>query len=151
MTRKNRFKAIPAVYAIFERGEEVLFMRRQNTGYQDGLLGLPSGHVEEGESFRSALIREVKEEVGVDIGRSALQLAHTMNRPDSLSPGESRIDLFYRINNWKGEAVNCEPHKCEGLIWQRPSDVSAEIIPEIAQVLELLQDGIIESEYGWDV
>lgn len=43
---------------------EVLFGRRQNTGYRDGAWHLPSGHLEAGESLVTALIREAREELG---------------------------------------------------------------------------------------
>ena len=43
---------------------EVLFGRRQNTGFEDGAWHVPSGHLEAGESVVQALIREAKEEIG---------------------------------------------------------------------------------------
>jgi 8-oxo-dGTP pyrophosphatase MutT (NUDIX family) len=42
-------------------------LRRVNTGWMDGYYGFPAGHKETGESFLDCAIREVKEEVGLDI------------------------------------------------------------------------------------
>lgn len=33
---KDRFKLIPAVYLLLRQDNEVLLLRRANTGYQDG-------------------------------------------------------------------------------------------------------------------
>ena len=46
---------------------KVLMMKRQNTGYMDGMYALVAGHVEVGESFKAAIIREAKEEVGITL------------------------------------------------------------------------------------
>lgn len=52
---KERPKAVPAVYLFMRNGNEILLMRRQNTGYFDGWYSVPSGHVEVGELPLQAL------------------------------------------------------------------------------------------------
>lgn len=54
---------IPDVMAIIRREGKILFVLRQNTGYADGTFCLPGGHVEPGESFSTAAMREALEEV----------------------------------------------------------------------------------------
>ena len=63
-----------AVHLILtnDRGE-CLFLRRFNTGYKDGEYGLVSGHVEEGENLKSAMIREAREEVGITLSPDDLE------------------------------------------------------------------------------
>ncbi|MBC8091774.1 MAG: NUDIX domain-containing protein, partial [Pseudonocardia sp.] len=51
---------------------QVLFGRRHNTGWADGKLGLPSGHLEDGESAPAGIAREAQEEIGVTITAGAL-------------------------------------------------------------------------------
>ena len=46
MKTKDRFKLIPAVYLILRRGDEVLLLRRANTGYQDGKYSIIAGHLD---------------------------------------------------------------------------------------------------------
>ena len=65
MQNKDRHKIIPATYVILRRGEEILMQRRLNTGYEDGNYGFVSGHVEKGETYRNAIIREAREEAGI--------------------------------------------------------------------------------------
>jgi ADP-ribose pyrophosphatase YjhB (NUDIX family) len=53
----------PGVSAIILTGEGLLLQRRSD----NGLWGLPGGAVEPGESVSEALVREVKEETGLDV------------------------------------------------------------------------------------
>ncbi len=65
-------------------------LRRQNTGFMDGMLSLVSGHVDEFERVPAAMVREAKEEVGpCDRSRPTLQ----SRRPDATPPPFSTLLL----------------------------------------------------------
>ena len=98
---------------------EVLFGQRQNTGYQDGVWHLPSGHLEAGESVVAALIREAREEVGVTIDEQAVEFVHVMHN----SSGGGRVAFFFAVRNWAGAPENREPEKCNQLDWFSPSNL----------------------------
>jgi ADP-ribose pyrophosphatase YjhB (NUDIX family) len=52
---------IPAVYLVLENElEEVLLLKRQNTGYRDGYYSLIAGHVEEKEKPSKAVSEKLK-------------------------------------------------------------------------------------------
>ncbi|MEU9685358.1 NUDIX hydrolase [Amycolatopsis japonica] len=55
------------VGAVICSGEAVLLLRRPNDDFMGGIFELPSGKVAPGESLDSALLREVKEETGLDV------------------------------------------------------------------------------------
>jgi 8-oxo-dGTP diphosphatase len=55
-----------ATYALITRGEDVLLTRISARGHRPGAWTLPGGGIDHGESPRSALVREVREECGVD-------------------------------------------------------------------------------------
>ena len=59
---------------LFDKEGKILLSRRYQTGYEDGNYGLPSGHVDGGETIRDALTREVFEEVGVRIDKNNLEI-----------------------------------------------------------------------------
>jgi hypothetical protein len=62
----RRHKLTGDVHLLMLDGDgQVLFGRRQNTGFEDGAWHLPSGHLEAGESVVAALVREAKEEIGI--------------------------------------------------------------------------------------
>lgn len=56
------------VAAIVLEGETVLLMRRRD----NGLWGIPSGHIEPTETVEEAVIREVMEETGIEVTISGL-------------------------------------------------------------------------------
>ena len=129
-----------AAYAIvYNDKQEVLFVRRRNTGYMDGKLGLPSGHVEQYESFESAMKREAKEEVGIDVSVSKNVLTLHRYQP---SGEHDYIDSFYQVSEYQGVPMNTEPDKCSEIVWARPEDVKDEIISYISTVFEKLATGI---------
>ncbi|MFD5552683.1 NUDIX domain-containing protein [Streptomyces sp. NPDC127068] len=103
------------VMLILERGDTLLLAERQNTGYADGLLNLPSGKVEHDEDVYDAIIREAAEEIGVRVRREALRLVHVMyfRNPE----GQTRVGWFFATGEWDGEPVNAEPHTCAGIAW----------------------------------
>lgn len=58
---------ISAVVAVLRHGRRVLIQKRPEGGLLGGLWEFPGGKVESGESLRSALIRELREELGLEI------------------------------------------------------------------------------------
>lgn len=118
---KDRFKMVSAVYLILKNSEgKILFGYRQNTGYCDDQYGLPAGHVDGGESLKQACIREAKEEIGIDIDESDLELVHVKHR---LNYGEhERLDFYFTVAGYQGELTNTEPEKCKSLDWLDISD-----------------------------
>lgn len=129
---KQRFMVIPAVYAILEKDEKILLMRRYDTGYQDGNYSLPAGHLDGTETLKKALIREVMEETGVLIDKQDLELAHVVNR--NAKDGE-RIDFFFVIRNWQGEPKIMESNKCDEMKWVLKNELPENMAPEVKQAV----------------
>lgn len=148
MSGKERFKAVPAGYIVFRRGQKVLLLLRKNTGYYDGCWSMPSGHVEQGESLKAAALREALEETGIRLKRDSLELVHIMNRPARES-ADTRLDFFFETKDWQGEIVNMEPEKCAALKWYDINRLPKETVPEVGHALECIAKGVVESEYGW--
>ncbi|MGN6205003.1 (deoxy)nucleoside triphosphate pyrophosphohydrolase [Humibacter sp.] len=63
---------IPVVAAVITRGDLVLACRRNAEREAGGLWEFPGGKVEAGESPQDALVREIREELGVGIRVGAL-------------------------------------------------------------------------------
>jgi 8-oxo-dGTP diphosphatase len=124
---------------------QVLLGQRQNTGWADGQLGLPSGHLEDGESATAGTAREAEEEVSVLVKTEDLRLVHVMHhRTDS-----GRMALFFEAGAWTGEITNTEPDKCAGWSFVNPADPPAEIVPYVAAALRHIAAGELYSERGW--
>jgi len=56
-----------AVGAVINQNQEVLIAQRKKNQHLGGLWEFPGGKVEQNESPQQALIRELKEEVGIDV------------------------------------------------------------------------------------
>ena len=101
---------------ILRRKGTILLLRRAGSVYATGMLCLPSGHLEDGESVLSAAVRETKEETGIALEPAALRLVLSIHERH---PGttHARIGLAFEPESWHGEPVNAEPGKCSELLW----------------------------------
>lgn len=144
--RQERFKLIPAVYLILRRGDEILLLRRANTGYQDGKYSLIAGHLDGDELSTQAIVREAKEEAGITVDPKDLEFVHVCHRLSRNQVGQERIDLFYQTSKWEGEIANTEPHKCDDLSWFGAEDLPSDILPLIKRVLGDVSKGVGYSE-----
>ncbi|WP_269856183.1 NUDIX domain-containing protein [Streptomyces sp. RPT161] len=111
----RRHAEIVDVHLILRQENRVLLARRSNTGYADGLWNAPSGHVEDGEDVRTAMIREAFEEIAVVIDPADLRVALVMQH--RAPNGTARTGWFFEARRWSGEVANREPHKCAGVEW----------------------------------
>lgn len=145
----TRNKAIPAVYIFLEKDEKYLVARRCNTGYQDGNYQVPAGHVDEGELPTEAMVREAKEEVGIDVSSNDLELVHVSYRPKHDNT-DNRVDFFFRTRIWGGEIKNMEPNKCDDLKWVKLDELPETMTPHVRDAMECMQKGVFFKELGVD-
>lgn len=112
----RRHTEVVDVHLILRRGSEVLLARRAGTGYADGLLHAPSGHLEDGEDVREGMIREAAEETGIALEPEELRVALVMQHR---GPGGSpRTGWFFEAEYDPARPpYNREPDKCSELAW----------------------------------
>jgi 8-oxo-dGTP diphosphatase len=106
------------VLLMYRRGGEVLLARREDTGYADGMWNLPSGKLEDGEDIVSALRREVREEIDIDLPARELGSAAVVHwrGPE----GDGRVGVVFSVEAdppGHGQPRNAEPGKCSALSW----------------------------------
>lgn len=70
---------------------------------------LPGGHVEEDEVPQQALVRELREELGIEVTPLAVPSAH-------LQGAGFRMDVWL-IDDWSGEPVNKDVNEHDALAW----------------------------------
>jgi 8-oxo-dGTP diphosphatase len=142
----EKFKYIGSSYLILIEDNNVLLLKRSNTGYMDGYYGLPSGHLDGNETAREGGAREIKEEIGIVVEPSDLKVVHVMHRK---AENDERIDFFVTTDKYQGEIMNCEPHKCEELKWFNLDNLPENIIPYIKEAINNYKVGDFYSELGW--
>ncbi|MDR3559615.1 MAG: nucleotide exchange factor GrpE [Candidatus Pacebacteria bacterium] len=65
---KSRIMTLTIKAVVLNRDNEVLILKRsRNNLYGVGKYDLPGGHIQENESYKDAISREVKEETGLDV------------------------------------------------------------------------------------
>lgn len=138
---------IVAVYLLLRRGDEVLLLKRANTGYMDGNYGLVSGHVDGDELATAAMTREAMEEAGIVIKPGDLKLVHTTHKLTD-GPSTERVELFFQADSWEGEITNTEPHKCDELAWYPVASLPQNTIPLVRIVIQAVETGETFSEFA---
>ena len=125
----------------------MLLMLRQNTGYYDGWYTLPSGHVE--ELPIDGLLRETREEVGLNLARSSVRHIHTMYRIRHDETGE-RADYFFEVTHWEGEPTNVELDKCVSIGWFSLKNLPVNLMHHVRDALSAIERHESYSEIGPD-
>lgn len=112
----RRHSEVVDVHLILRRGPDVLLARRAGTGYADGLLHAPSGHAEDGEDVREAMVRETAEETGILLDPDELRVALVMQHRGP--GGNPRMGWFFEAHLDPARPPrNAEPDKCSELAW----------------------------------
>jgi 8-oxo-dGTP diphosphatase len=143
--RQKRFRIISAVHLFLMRDEQVLLLRRFNTGYEDGNYSVIAGHMDGGEEVISAMIREAREEAGIEIASEDMQVVGVMHR--NTSP--ERIDFFLVARSWTNEPRNCEPERCDELAWYPLDHLPENMVPYVYQALKNYRAGTWFGSFGW--
>lgn len=109
--------------ALADDAGRVLLQRRPEGKAMAGLWEFPGGKVEEGELPEAALIRELREELGITVGSGALVPAAFASAPVG---GRHMILLLYICRSWTGEP---RPLDATALKWLRPAEMDPAAMP----------------------
>ena len=106
------------VAGVLERAGKVLICRRRADQAHPLKWEFPGGKLEAGESTEAALIRELREELGIES-----EAGSEIMRYEFTYPGKPPILLiFLRVAAWRGEIEN---RIFETIAWERPEALSA--------------------------
>jgi 8-oxo-dGTP diphosphatase len=104
-----------AVGVILDSQGRVLITRRAPQAHQGDLWEFPGGKVEEGESLFKALTRELREELGIVIGRTSALLEVHHDYGDKLV----FLDV-HLVWDYSGEA---RPLEHQPMAWVNPTEL----------------------------
>ena len=130
-------KVTAVAAAVIERpdGRFLLGQRAADTVYA-GYWEFPGGKVEAGETPRQALLRELREELAIEVTRADPWLL----REHTYEHAQVRLH-FFRVRAWRGEPL---PRVHRALVWQTPGAANncncavAPMLPANAPVLAAL-------------
>ena len=99
---------IVASIALIDANDQILIAKRPNKKHLSGFWEFPGGKVEKGESPENALVREVKEELNIDINNKCIA---------PLTFSEFNYEKFhlllllYVCRRWEGEPMSMEKNE----------------------------------------
>jgi len=99
---------------------KVLIQKR--TGSHAQKYSIPGGGLEMGETFEAGAIREIQEEVGIEI-KNPKVIAVSNNLETYREEGVHYISVFLLAGSFEGEPQIMEPEKCAELLWCDPHDL----------------------------
>ncbi|CAM3636914.1 NUDIX domain-containing protein [Nocardioides zeicaulis] len=106
--------------ALVRDGRVLLALRSPHKLAFPGAWDLPGGVVEAGEPPVEALVRELREELAVDVApASASPLCEVTVVPDG---GPVRLRAWL-VDTWRGEPVNAAPDEHDALGWFAVDDL----------------------------
>lgn len=100
---------------IVRDGRVLLCQRSADRAWHPGVWDLPGGHVVPGESAADALVREVREELGVRIAPGTAEVLEN----------EEAVVSVFQVVEWEGQIGNAAAGEHSGVKWMSPADASA--------------------------
>jgi len=126
-------KIVRVAAAVLLRPDgQVLLAQRPRGKPYEGYWEFPGGKLEPGETPRAALDRELREELGIDVGRAAPWFVQEFVYP------HAHVELnFFRVYAWTGELAG---HDGQAFAWQVPGryDVGP-LLPANTRILAALE------------
>jgi len=144
MPRETKEKICVGAVALIRRDNKVLLQLRKNC-FGAGKYGLPGGHLEYMERLDEALLRELKEELDLNLAKENLRFAAIFDDPHDPCRRDQehhiQVCFFVEIGN-QIPRIN-EPNKCEKLEWFDIMNLPENILTQHRGSLELVRNGKI--------
>ena len=124
---------------LIHRGNEILLQNRIKKDWAG--YTLPGGHVEPGESFVDACVREMREETGLTV--SNLKLCGLKQFPN----GDSRYIVFlFKTDTFTGELHSSEEGNMEWVALEKLSEYNT--VSDLRELLDvMLREDLNEFQY----
>ena len=119
------------VLCLITDGDRILLQNRVKKDWQG--YALPGGHVEPGESFVDAVIREMLEETGLKIRNP--RLAGIKQFP---SEGGRYVVLLFKATEFSGTVVSSDEGQMEWIENSRLSEINA--VDDIEDLIRVIND-----------
>lgn len=130
---------IATTHALIYINNNILLALRQNTGYADGCFGLVGGRVEPMESVLDGMLREIQEEIGIQVQPQHAKLVGIIPRKETNC---LYLNFIYHIHLWSGDIVNKEPLKTAFLKLFPIDALPSNIVSHAKKAIENHQENI---------
>jgi len=136
-TAADSLPIVPIVCVALIDGGKVLLQQRPKGKAMAGLWEFPGGKIAAGESPEAALVRELKEELAVNVAEASLRpLGFASHRYDDFHI----LLLLYQCRSWQGAP---EAREGQTLAWVEPRRMSDYPMPAADEPLVALLQSLL--------
>jgi 8-oxo-dGTP diphosphatase len=121
----------------------LLLARRDGVSHGAGLWGLPGGHLDPGESFLAAAVRETREEVGVVADPRDVRPYGVQHYSDD---GTRGVSVFFTTAVWQGDPRPVA--ECSEVGWFPPDALPDDTLGWLPPILRRFATGTWFGESG---
>jgi mutator protein MutT len=125
------------VAVIWNDRAQILIDRRKLTGAMGGLWEFPGGKIEAGETVAECIVREIREELGIEItvGEHLISIDHTY-------PTFSLTLIVHNCHHLSGIP---QPIECDEVKWVEVSELDNYQFPEAnIQIIEIIKQTYLD-------
>lgn len=144
--QEERYTTKVTVGLILTRKDEILLIKRKNTGYMDGMYAFVAGHVEKGESLKQAMIREAHEEANISLKEENLNFVCGIRDGKR---NDEYINCYFKAEEFEGEIKLVEEEKCEEIRWVKMNEIPENMIENDLRAIKNMKNGIYLDEYNY--
>ena len=128
----------PAARIIVENNQgEILFIER----IDNGKIGLPAGGLEEGETIRECIFRQVREETGLELLDAAVIGIITDPTKETVTYPNGDVIQYFTVefysNQWKGEIKVHDTHEIKSAQF-KPACFLEQLMPNEQSIIKSL-------------
>ena len=124
---------VGAGVVIIKNGKTLLAKRAGS--HAQGCYGSLGGHVEFGETPVETVMREAREELGIEIGNVQFVTCTNM-----MKYGKHYVDISFTAEILEGEPTICEPDKIAHVGWYDLDDLPEPLFEPVRIVLEAMKN-----------
>ena len=128
-----------AACVLLDGEGRILIAKRPPGRSLAGLWEFPGGKVEQGESPEHALVRELAEELGIDIAPADLS---PLTFASHSYPDFHLLMPLFLCTRWRGAAT---PHEGQELAWVKPTELAAYAMPPADEPLKAVLPLLLQS------
>lgn len=139
MSRNGKMTELTNLCMVYDDSGNILVLDRIKGDWAG--VTFPGGHIEDGESISNSVIREVKEETGLDIQAPVLCGVKQWQNED----GTRYIVLFYKTNQFSGTIRSSDEGE---VFWIKRSELhSYKLSHDFGDMIKIFEDDTLSEFY----
>jgi len=137
-THKATSKQVKVGIGVVVVKDGKILLGKRKGSFGEGEYAFTGGHMEYGESFEGAAVREIKEETGLSVKN--VRFLRVMNLKHN--SGRHYVDITLAADWESGEPESLEPNKIAGWDWYDVDKIPANLFEPCKSAIESYKTGL---------